>query len=314
MADQLPAKSEPKPLRQQIEALKPELAKVLPKHIDADAFVRNVHTAMQLQPELEACNPRSLFASCLKAANDGLILDGREAALVVRNVNVAPKGQPKKWEKHATYLPMVQGLMKLARNSGDVASLIAHVVYEHDTFTYVLGDEERIEHAPAPFGVDRGKPIGVYAIAKLRDGTVIREVMRAEQVLAIASQGSNAWQYQPPTETVDERGEKTTRGGVNYAEWWRKTAIRRIVKYMPRSSDAVGRFVDAAEVIDDDFDFEPEPKPRPEPIKKRGAAAAALNPKPAAPPVEEIDNGPVIDHDEDGVIADDATPTDEDMI
>lgn len=262
------------------QGLKPHLSETLPKHIDPDAFARTIQTALQVQPDLMQATPRSLMVACMKAATDGLILDGREAALVMRNVKVKVNGQ-ENWEKQATYQPMVQGLMKLARNSGQIASIVAQVVYANDQFTYVLGDEERIEHTPAPLTEERGKPIAAYAIVKLTDGTTIREIMRADEILNIGSQGSNSYQYDPAK-------------GKNYAEWWRKTVIRRITKYIPRSSDAVGRFEKAAERIDEDFDFDAEVQ-QPEPVKKRGAAAAALKditPVETAPAPEETPHDP----------------------
>jgi len=269
----------PVSIRQQIDNLKPEFKKTLPAHIQPDAFVRTVHTAIQLNPDLMQAAPRSLFAACMKAAADGLVLDGREAALVIRNVNVGTREQ-KKWEKQATYQPMVQGLMKLARNSGEIVSIIAHVVYENDKFAYVLGDEERIEHEPAPFTMERGAPIAVYAIVKLKDGSAIREVMRASEVMNIAAQGQNAWQYDPSK-------------GKNFAEWWRKTAIRRITKYIPRSSDAIGRFTSAAEQIDDEFEFDEEgPAPSPSGKKRGGAASALKDITPAPDPAPEQDDTP----------------------
>lgn len=265
--------------------LKPHLRETLPKHIDPDAFARTIQTALQVQPDLMQATPRSLMVACMKAATDGLILDGREAALVLRNVNVGTRDNPK-WEKQATYQPMVQGLMKLARNSGEIVSIVAQVVYENDQFAYVLGDDERIEHMPAPLTQERGKPIAAYAIVRLKSGEAIREVMRASEIMNIAGQGSNAWQYDPAK-------------GKNFAEWWRKTAIRRITKYIPRSSDAVGRFEQAAERIDEDFEFDAEPAPpAPEPVKKRGAAAAALKDvTPQAQPEtpHDPDTGEIID-------------------
>lgn len=264
--------------------LKPHLRDTLPKHIDADAFARTIQTALQVQPDLMQATPRSLMVACMKAATDGLILDGREAALVMRNVNVGTRDNAK-WEKQATYQPMVQGLMKLARNSGQIASIVAQVVYANDRFTYVLGDDERIEHAPAPLDQDRGKPIAAYAIVKLTDGTTIREIMRASEIMNIGSQGSNSYQYDPAK-------------GKNYAEWWRKTVIRRITKYIPRSSDAIGRFEQAAERIDEEFEFEAEAPPAAQPIKKRGAAAAALRditPPQHPEPAHDADTGEIID-------------------
>jgi recombination protein RecT len=269
--------------------LKPHLRETLPKHIDPDAFARTIQTALQVQPDLMQATPRSLMVACMKAATDGLILDGREAALVMRSV----KGPSGSYEKQATYQPMVQGLMKLARNSGQIASIVAQVVYENDRFTYVLGDDERIEHAPAPLTEDRGKAIAAYAIVKLTDGTTIREVMRASEIINIGGQGSNSHQYDPAK-------------GKNFAEWWRKTVIRRITKYIPRSSDAVGRFEQAAERIDEDFDFEAEVEQHAAQVKKRGAAAAALagvggeqpmkdiTPEPDLPP-HDAETGEIID-------------------
>lgn len=268
--------------------LKPHLRETLPKHIDPDAFARTIQTALQVQPDLMQATPRSLMVACMKAATDGLILDGREAALVMRNVKIKDGGQ-ERWEKQATYQPMVQGLMKLARNSGQIASIVAQVVYENDRFTYVLGDDERIEHAPAPLTEDRGKAIAAYAIVKLTDGTTIREVMRASEILNIGGQGSNSYQYDPVK-------------GKNFAEWWRKTVIRRITKYIPRSSDAVGRFEQAAERIDEDFEFEAEVAPQPEPVKKRGAAAAALAGVGGEPAMRDVtphdeETGEIMDED-----------------
>ncbi|UNY40259.1 recombinational DNA repair protein [Paracoccus phage vB_PmaP_KLEP18-1] len=254
---QLPATTEPRQitLRDRIERAGPEFRKALPGHIPVDKFVRTVQTAITMNPEIaRACESRegmqSLMVACTKAATDGLIIDGREAALVT-------------FKGAVTYMPMVAGIMKMARNSGDIASISAHVVYENDEFTYVLGDDERIEHAPK-FG-DRGAPVAVYAIVKMKDGTVQREVMDKDQVLRIGAQGRNSAQYDPKT-------------GRNYGEWWRKTVIRRISKYLPRSSDR-DDFQRAVERIDEDYDYDAtdsETVPA-APTKKRGAAAAILD-------------------------------------
>lgn len=278
-------KSEGGTLRQQLERMTPEFEKALPGHIPAKRFVRTVQTAVQMNPDIaatatkSAAGMQSLMAACTKAATDGLIIDGREAALVTFG-NVIQ------------YIPMVAGLMKKARNSGDIASICAHVVHEKDKFTYVLGDDERIEHAPNMSG-DRGAPIAVYAIVRLKDGSVQREVMDKEAVMRIAGQSKNGKQYSP-TE------------GKNYGEWWRKTVIRRISKYLPSSSDR-DEFMQAVERMDEDFDYEGDndapvtDKPAP---KRRGGAAAAL--KNVTPrqeeTVEDVDHDPqtgeIIDHDD----------------
>jgi len=271
-----PAEGKAASLRQQIESLKPELRIVLPPGMTEDRFVRVVHTALQLNPDIATATRHSIFGACLKAATDGLILDGREAALVVRNVKVSKKNESDRWEKQATYQPMVQGLKKLAEQAG--WNIIAHVVYDNDRFDYSLGDDESIHHSPAPLDQERGKPIAAYAIAKsVAGGPIIREVLRASEILNIGSQGQNAYQYDPGK-------------GKNFAEWWRKTLIRRICKYLPRSNER-SPFHDAAEQIDEDFDYANENQDTPTNVtpmqrKKRGGAAAALKditPKQAEP-------------------------------
>jgi len=270
MSENLPTtERKPMTLRDRLSSMTPEFSKALPAHIPPEKFVRTVQTAVQMNPDIsEACKTRtgvqSLMAACTKAATDGLILDGREAALVTFNSKVTEKGQPDRWEKQIQYIPMVAGLMKKARNSGQIASIAAHLVYEKDDFSYVLGDEEKIVHQPK-FG-DRGRAVAVYAIVKLKDGSVQREVMDRSQVIAIGAQGRNGFQYDP---------EK----GKNFGEWWRKTVIRRISKYLPSSSDR-DEFLQAVARIDDDYDFDAtdggEIEPAQEPKKRRGAGAAAL--------------------------------------
>lgn len=300
MTENLPAQTEKKPmtLRDRLNQMTPEFKKALPGHIPAEKFVRTVQTAIQMNPQISrACETpggmQSLLAACTKAATDGLILDNREAALVTFRQNVGDRNNPI-WEDRVQYIPMVAGLMKKARNSGEISNIAAHVVYANDKFEYVLGDEEKIEHQPK-MG-DRGAAIAVYAIVRLKDGSVQREVMDKAAVMAIAKQSKNAGQYNPDT-------------GANFGEWWRKTVIRRISKYLPSSSDR-DEFLQAVERIDEGFDYEAQDNGPTEPAapqgKKRGAAAAALKdvtpkadpqPKPAAPeqPAHDPETGEIMD-------------------
>ena len=189
-----------------------EFRSALPPQIPVEKFIRTTLTAIQMQPELLDTDRRSLLGSCMKAAQDGLIPDGREAALVIFRSKEGPKTQ---------YMPMVGGVLKKMRNSGEIASISAHVVYSHDLFDYSLGDDEQITHKPL-LGGDRGKAIAVYAIAKTKDGAIYREVMSVAEVEKVraASRAANAGPW---------------------VQWWdemaRKTVIRRIAKRLPSSAD-----------------------------------------------------------------------------
>ena len=196
-------------VRQDLQKMATEFESVLPPQIPTDRFVRTAITSVGMNPDLLTTDRRSLLGACMKAAQDGLLPDGREAALVI-------------FKGKAQYMPMVAGLLKKARQSGQISSISAHVVYERDQFDYELGDNEHILHKPLITG-ERGKPVAVYAIARTTDGGAYREVMSVAQVEKVRAVS------------------RTSRGDSPWNQWWdemaRKTVIRRLAKYLPSSTD-----------------------------------------------------------------------------
>ena len=199
-------------MRGTLVKMQPEFQAALPPQIPVEKFIRTTLTAVQMQPELLGADRRSLLGACMKAAQDGLLLDGREAAPVIFRTKEGPKVQ---------YMPMVGGILKKIRNSGELASISAQVVYENDKFDYTLGDDEHISHKPF-LGSDRGKPIAVYAIAKTKDGAIYREVMSVSDVEKV-------------------RAASRASGAGPWVQWWdemaKKTVIRRLAKRLPSSAD-----------------------------------------------------------------------------
>jgi len=267
-------------LKGQIASMQGEFAKALPGHITADRFVRTAQTAISLTRNIEKVkNPQSLLAACTKAAADGLILDGREAALVVD------------YNGDVQYRPMMRGLLKLAYNTGMVKSISVQIVCENDEFEYVLGDDESILHK-IDFKNERGEPYVVYAVAHMNDGAVMREVMTVTQVNKIRDR-SDAYK------AFKAKKIKSTPWHTDWEEMARKTVFRRLSKYLPSSSER-DRFHQAVERIDDDYTFDidadPSPAAPPPERKKRGAAAAKLKditPKAAPEPAnDEPDHDP----------------------
>lgn len=195
-------------MRGTLVKMTPEFQAALPPQIPVEKFIRTTLTAVQMNPALLNGDRRSLLGACMKAAQDGLLCDGREAALV-------------QYGQQVQYMPMVGGILKKIRNSGELASISAHVVYDKDRFDYELGDDESIKHKPF-LGEDRGKPIAVYAIAKTKDGAVYREVMSVGDVEKV-------------------RGASRAGKSGPWVQWWdemaRKTVIRRIAKRLPSSAD-----------------------------------------------------------------------------
>src|SRR3546814_5568750 len=65
-------------------------------------------------------------------------------------------------------MPMIAGILKKVRQSGEVSYISAHVVYANDHFKWTLGFDENVEHEPAPLDQEPGEPVAAYAVAVLR--------------------------------------------------------------------------------------------------------------------------------------------------
>lgn len=241
-------------LRTQLTNMTSEFRNALPSHIKPEKFQRVVMTVVQQNPGLMNADRRTLLASCLKCAADGLIPDGREAALVM-------------FGQQVQYMPMLAGIQKRIRNSGEIASIQAHVIYENDHFVWHQGLDASVEHRPL-FPGDRGKPIGAYAVAKFKDGS------------------------EPQFEVMDvaaiERVRQVSRAKSNgpWVQWWdemaRKTVFRRLSKWLPMDTEAE----DLMRRDDENATIEHEPAP--------GVADTQSS---------KLD---ALEHDDDGVIAEPA--------
>src|SRR6266550_2572685 len=164
-----------------LEVWSPNLATALPDHIPLDRFRRVVITAVNQNSKLARADRRSLFNACAKCAHDGLYPDGREAALVPYSTKVKRDGIDY-WVDMVQYLPMIAGIRKRMRNTGEVLAATAEVVYRNDHFRYVKGEDPHIEHEPCALDQEKGEMIGAYAIIKLANGEVLRETMYAKDI------------------------------------------------------------------------------------------------------------------------------------
>lgn len=167
-----------------------EIKAVLPPSVSIDAFNRAANIAISQTPGLSEAEPESVFNSLSKCAADGLIPDGKEAALVVFSKNLGTKQAPQ-WVKAAQYMPMVDGVLKRARMSGQVTTIAAKAVHDNDSFEYWVDENgEHFKHIPS-FG-NRGNLKLVYAFAKV-NGDLVFEAMELSDIERVkaASKGSS---------------------------------------------------------------------------------------------------------------------------
>jgi len=256
-------------VEQMIRTHASEFSEGLADAVDMDRLLRVSMSQIRGNTKLGKCSPASLASSILAAGKLGL-----EPGLLGQ-AYLVPYGS------ECTMIIGYRGLIDLARRSGQIAKIEARLVYENDEFAVTFGTDEVFVHAPLMFG-DRGEVIGVYAEAYYVGGVVQREFMTLDEVNAIR-----------------DRSRAATNGPwkTDWAEMARKTVVRRLVKYLPLTVEAMQGIAAA-----DDLEFG---KYSAEVVKpKRSALAAAMaEPEPAQALIDVEPEGPTADAD--GQLTDD---------
>lgn len=208
-----------------IASRKPELNKMLPKHISIDTFERAANNAIMRNPEIAECDQVSVYDSLMRCSQDGLIPDGREAAIVVYGGKQGKKAQ---------YQPMVDGVLKRLRQSGLVQSISAKAVFDGDDFDYwVDEDGEHVKYRPSFDATGERKFRLAFAYAKLESGEIVVEVMNKAEIDRVksSSRAGNS-QYGP------------------WAQWYDRMAVKsvyhRLARRLPSSSETL-QLIEAAE-------------------------------------------------------------------
>ncbi len=172
---------------------------------DVNRFSAALMVQVRANPKLAECNHLSILGAFIKSTQLGL--------------------EPGDGLGHCYFVPFknecqliigYRGMIELAYRSGKLLSIAARSIYENDHFVYAYGIEDTLEHKPAQG--DRGRMIGVYAIAKLVGGGVHFEVLSLDDI---------------------EKARKSSKAGTfgpwkdHFEEMAKKTAIRRLFKYLP---------------------------------------------------------------------------------
>lgn len=172
------------------EVLPPErrqsLFSGMPSHIKPAVFERNLVNAVMANTNLMKYDPRLVYREVSKAAGLGLLLDPQLGeAYIIEAYNY----------KTRSVEPLLRvgyrGLVKLARQSGEIEQVYAHEVYSLDHLECDLGVEKRLVHKPILFS-DRGVIVGYYAVVKYKGGDYDFEPMSVDEVHAIRDR-SDAW-------------------------------------------------------------------------------------------------------------------------
>jgi recombination protein RecT len=172
---------------------------------DVNRYSAALMVQVRENPKLAECSHMSIFGAFVKSCQLGL-----EPGESLGQAYFVP------FKNECQLIIGYRGMVELAYRSGKVLSIAARVIYQNDHFVYGYGIEDTFDHVPA-LG-DRGRMIGVYAIAKLFGGGVHFEVLTVDDIEK-AKKMSKSANFGPWRDHLEEMA--------------KKTAIRRLFKYLP---------------------------------------------------------------------------------
>ncbi|EAO1141239.1 recombination protein RecT [Salmonella enterica subsp. enterica] len=196
-------------------SMKEQLAVALPRHMTAERMIRIATTEIRKVPALGDCDTMSFVSAIVQCSQLGL-----EPGGALGHAYLLPFGNKNEnsGKKNVQLIIGYRGMIDLARRSGQIASLSARVVREGDDFSFEFGLEEKLVHRP---GENEDAPVThVYAVARLKDGGTQFEVMTRKQIELVRAQSK-----------AGNNGPWVT----HWEEMAKKTAIRRLFKYLPVS-------------------------------------------------------------------------------
>lgn len=219
----------------------------LPRHVDPDRMMRVLRTAVRTVPKLAECEPVSVLSCMAQCAMLGIEPNTplHHAALIPRKRRVK---QGSRWVNdgmECTLIIEYQGFIELAYRSGKVRSIQAYAVREGDHFEVRYGTDPGIDHKPSSDPQRDERPIShVYACALLDTGEwTFTPPLSRTAVLARKARSSNVQSA--------ARYNKKTPWDTDEEAMFRKTAIRELWKYIPKSAEMSGAAsVDTASTIE----------------------------------------------------------------
>lgn len=130
-------------------------------------------------------------------------------------------------DMQAVLMPSYQGIVKLLTDTKSVKMAYAHPVYKGDDFEVSLGGEYTLMHKPRFASKDITH---FYAVGILADGSKQFEVMSVDEVNLIRdrSDGYKAFKSGKAQSAIWES---------DYSEMGRKTVLKRLCKYLPKSNE-----------------------------------------------------------------------------
>lgn len=213
-----------------LKAYLPSIERALPRHLSAPRMASIALEAFRRNPDLQKCDPRSVFACVIKSAQLGL-----EPNVLGRSYLI-PYFNSKKGVYECTFVPGWKGLVDLQNRSG-LGTVYTGVIYEDQRYTYEDGSNRKLViHNETEFD-SPDKITHVYAIGWIKGAAMpIIELWRLAKVMK-------------HLDRYNKQGKMHYAYG-NMEMYARKVVLLQVLKYMPSSAEITAAIAlnDAAEI------------------------------------------------------------------
>lgn len=202
-----------------LEQMQSQMARALPRHVSAERMARVTLTALRTTRDLANCTPQSFLACVMTLSQLGL-----EPSNGLGFAWLIPRKNRKAGTVECTVIIGYQGLMELARRSGQIRSITATAVYEGDEYEVSYGLHPDIRHRP-DWTVPRTRErlVGAYAVARVKDSDdPIFVFVPKHEIEAARKRGASGAGVSTPWDT-------------DYEAMALKTAVRRLFRWLPKS-------------------------------------------------------------------------------
>lgn len=208
-------------LADEIRRMQAQFQAAMPRGAEAAQLIRDALTALRTTPKLAQCEATSVLGALMTVAQLGL------RPGVLGQAWILPFWDSRSSGYKAQFVAGYQGLIELAHRSGKISSLIARTAFSNDHFDVDYGLADSLIHKP-DLTRERGEPTAYYAIAKFTTGGYAFIVMTQPEMLAYR---------QKYAKSRDRNGKIFGPWVDNFEEMAHKTCIRKLSKYMPKSTE-----------------------------------------------------------------------------
>lgn len=216
------------------QANKTALASLLPKHVTPERMMRLALNAVRTTPGLMDCSVESIYGGVVLCAQLGV-----EPNTPLGHAYLIPFKNRQKGTTEAQFILGYKGMLMLARQSGEISSIDAQVVYSNDHFEYEKGLSEKLVFKKADG--DRGEFRGCYIVVRYKDGGHWFDWLSAHDILA-RREKSQGYRY------AKSKGRTDNPWMTDFDAMARKTVVRASMPWLPISTEklAVGVAYDSA--------------------------------------------------------------------